>query len=64
MSRARKIFALVVLGSLMLAIAVVVFVLNRDAQSDLLAVGLLLGGCAAVIVNLPTNGNNGKNGKE
>jgi hypothetical protein len=53
---------LIVLGAAMLALAVVVWVLNRDTSSDLLAVGLLLGGLAAVIVVLPRNGKNGGNG--
>jgi hypothetical protein len=51
---------LVVLGAAMLGLAVVVWVLNRDTSTDVLAVGLLLSGLATVIVVLPRNGSNGK----
>jgi hypothetical protein len=60
MSRARRTAILIVLGAAMLGLAVVVWVLNRDVSSDLLAVGLLLGGAAAVVVTLPRNGHDDK----
>ena len=63
MSRARKMFAMIVLGVCMLSLAIIVWVLNRDVSTDLLAVIGVLGGLAAVVIILPTNGN-GKNGKE
>jgi peptidoglycan/LPS O-acetylase OafA/YrhL len=56
-NRARRTAALILLGAAVLALAVVVFVLNRDTSSDLLAVVAVLGGLAIVVVALPTNGN-------
>jgi hypothetical protein len=54
MTPARRLVVLVVLGAAVLALAVVVFILNRDVQSDLLAVVAVLGGIAIVVVALPT----------
>ena len=66
MSKARKMFTMIVLGVVMLSIAIVVWILNRDLSSDLLAVIGVLGGLAAVVIILPTNGNgmNGNSKKE
>jgi uncharacterized membrane protein (DUF373 family) len=50
---ARRLAVLVVIGAALLALAVVVFVLNRDTSTDLLAVAALLGGLAVVVVALP-----------
>jgi hypothetical protein len=64
-SRARRTALLILLGVGVLSLAVVVFVLNRDVPSDLLAVIGLLGGLAIVVVALPVNGNgNGKGKRE
>jgi hypothetical protein len=52
-SDARRVSVLVVLGVAVLALAVVVFVLNRGVASDLLAVVAVLGGLAIVVVALP-----------
>ena len=60
MSRTRRQVALILLGVALLALAVIVFVLNRDVSTDLLAAAALVGGLAIVVVSLPANGN-GKN---
>ena len=53
---------MILIGVAILVLASVVFFLNRDLPSDLLAVIGILGGLAVVIVVLPANGRNG-NGK-
>jgi hypothetical protein len=64
MSRARQLAVLIVLGAAVLALAVVVFVLNRDTSSDVLAVIALLGGIAIIVNVLPIgNHRNGDNGR-
>jgi peptidoglycan/LPS O-acetylase OafA/YrhL len=55
--RVRKVIVLTLLGVAVLALAVVVFVLNRDTSSDVLAVIALLGGVAIIVNSLPSNGN-------
>jgi hypothetical protein len=54
--RLRKEIYLILLGVVVLALAVIVLVLNRDLSSDLLAVLGLVGGLAIVITALPENG--------
>jgi hypothetical protein len=54
--RIRKQITLILLGAAVMALAVVVFVLNRDTSSDILAVVALLGGLAILVNSLPTNG--------
>jgi hypothetical protein len=62
MSRARQLAVLLVLGAAVLALAIVVFVLNRDSSSDILAVIGLLGGLAIIVNSLPVGNNrNGDN---
>jgi hypothetical protein len=63
MSRARQLATLFVLGAGILALAIVVFVLNRDTSSDVLAVIALLGGLAIIVNSLPSNHRNGDNGR-
>jgi hypothetical protein len=64
MSRARQLAVMIVLGAGVLALAIVVFVLNRDTSSDVLAVIALLGGLAIIVNSLPVgNHRNGDNGK-
>jgi hypothetical protein len=50
---------MVVLGAAVLALAIVVFVLNRDIPSDLLAVIAVLGGLAIVVTAIPGNSSDG-----
>jgi hypothetical protein len=54
--RIRKLVMMMLLGAGVLALAIVVFVLNRDTSTDLLAVIALLGGLAIVVNELPDNG--------
>jgi hypothetical protein len=64
MSRARQLFVLLALGAAVLALAIVVFVLNRDSSTDILAVIGLLGGLAIIVNSLPvSNHRNGDNGR-
>jgi hypothetical protein len=61
-SRAREVAIEILLGVAVLALAIVVFVLNRDTSSDLLAVIALLGGLAIIVNVLPIgNHRNGDN---
>jgi hypothetical protein len=62
MSRTRQLAIFIVLGAIMLALAIVVWILNRDTSSDILAVIGLLGAIAVVVVALPIS--NGKNGEK
>jgi hypothetical protein len=59
-TRAKQLAVMILLGAAMLALAIVVWVLNRDSSSDILAVIALLGGLAVVVIVLPLS--NGKNG--
>jgi hypothetical protein len=55
---------LILIGAAVLALAVVVWVLNRDISSDLLAVVAVLGGVAIVLIALPLrNGGNHRSGQ-
>jgi hypothetical protein len=49
----RRAVYLLLLSVAALAIAVVVWVLNQDVSTDLLAAGLVAGGLAMVLVALP-----------
>jgi hypothetical protein len=55
--RIKREVYLILLGVFALTLATIVLVLNRDIQSDLLAVLGIAGGIAIVIVSLPVNGN-------
>lgn len=56
MTPARRLAYLIGLAVAVLALSVVVFVLNRGLDFDLLAVIGLLGGLAIAVTALPTNG--------
>lgn len=55
--RLKRELILILLGVAVLALAVVVFVLNQDTSTDLLAATAVLGGVAIVVNTLPANGN-------
>jgi hypothetical protein len=64
MSRARQLATLIVLGVAVMALAIVVWVLNQNGSSDILAVIALLGGVAIIVNVLPVgNHRNGDNGR-
>lgn len=54
--RIKRQAILILLGAIVVALAIVVFVINRDASSDVLAVIGLIGGIAIIVNTLPTNG--------
>ena len=53
----RREIYLILLGVIALALSVVVWVLNQNASSDLLAAIGVVGGLAIVVNTLPANGN-------
>jgi hypothetical protein len=55
--RLKRQLILIVLGVGAMALGIVVFVLNRDTASDLLALVAFLGGVAIILNTFPTNGN-------
>jgi hypothetical protein len=64
MSRARQLAVQIALGAGILALAVIVWVLNQNSSSDILAVIALLGGLAIIVNVLPVaNHRNGDDGK-
>ena len=58
----RRTIYLVLLGVALLVLAVIVWVLNKDTSTDLLAAAAVVGGLAIVLVSLPDNGNGGHGG--
>jgi hypothetical protein len=58
--RLKQEVILILLSCLILALTIIVFVLNQNTSSDLLAVIGLLGGLAIIINTLPTNGHEQK----
>jgi hypothetical protein len=63
-SRAREVAIQIVIGAAVMALAIVVWVLNQNASSDVLAAIGLLGGIAIIVNVLPIgNHRNGDNGK-
>ena len=54
--RLAKTVILILLGVSVLVLAIVIFILNQNTSSDLLAVVGLIGGLAIVVNSLPSNG--------
>ena len=54
--RIAKTVILILLGVSVLVLAIVIFILNQNTSSDLLAVVGLIGGLAIVVNSLPSNG--------
>jgi vacuolar-type H+-ATPase subunit I/STV1 len=61
MTPTRKLAIMILLGVAVLTLSIIVFILNRDSSTDILAAIGILGGLAIVVVSLPTS-NNHKNG--
>ena len=55
--RIAKTVILILLGVSVLVLAIVIFILNQNTSSDLLAVVGLIGGLAIIVNSLPSNGN-------
>ena len=55
--RLAKTVILILLGVSVLVLAIVIFILNQNTSSDLLAVVGLIGGLAIIVNSLPSNGN-------
>jgi hypothetical protein len=55
---------LYVFGVLVMALAVVVYVLNQDASTDVLATVGLVGGVAIIVNQLPTENHRRRNGDD
>jgi len=54
--RLAKTVILILLGVSVLVLAIVIFILNQNTSSDLLAVVGLIGGLAIIVNSLPSNG--------
>ena len=54
--RIAKTVILILLGVSVLVLAIVIFILNQNTSSDLLAVVGLIGGLAIIVNSLPSNG--------
>jgi hypothetical protein len=57
--RLAKTVILILLGVTVLVLAIVIFILNQNTSSDLLAVVGLIGGLAIIVNSLPSNGEAG-----
>lgn len=60
----RKIMMLYILGSIALALAIIVLARNTNVDTELLGSLGVIGSIAILINNLPSNGNGNDNGKE
>jgi predicted neutral ceramidase superfamily lipid hydrolase len=56
MNPVKRTVYLILCGVVVLTLAIIVLVLNRDTPSDLLAVIGIVGAVAIIIVSLPPNG--------
>lgn len=56
MTQARKLFILIILGVIVLALSLTIFLRNRSLDDDLLAIVGIIGGIAIIINTLPSNG--------
>lgn len=56
----RKQFLLILLGVIALTLSIIVWLINQNASTDLLAGAAFVGGLAIVLNSLPDNGNNDK----
>ena len=54
--RLAKTVILILLGVTVLVLAIVIFILNQNTSSDLLAVVGLIGGLAIIVNSLPSGG--------
>ena len=54
--RLAKTVILILLGVSVLVLAIVIFILNQNTSSDLLAVVGLIGGLAIIVNSLPSGG--------